>query len=298
MFENAFDFSPLSDLADWRVAVYLIVAAAILWIAKAVNQACAGYSLNDQLTKHDNKAVAVSFAGFLLSLCLVIHGILTAPASLKVLEADENAWLVDLGSTAAWAGIACVLLLISRVINDKILFPKFSNKKELVTDKNIGMGAAQAGSYIATALVIRAVLGGEESGSFISELGAAVVWFIVTQILLFVFCFIYQKSTSFDLHAEIERDNAAAGVALGGSLIAFGLLLEFFIRRYDGLGALVVWGIAAAALLMITRMVVDKLLLSGAKLDDEIRKDQNWGAALIEVSTAVGVALLIKGAFF
>lgn len=298
MFENVFDFSPLSDLADWRVAVYLIVAAAILWIAKAINQACAGYSLNDQLTKHDNKAVAVSFAGFLFSLCLVIHGILTAPASLKVLEADENAWLVDLGSTAAWAGIACVLLLISRVFNDKVLFPKFSNKKELVTDKNIGMGAAQAGSYIATALVIRAVLGDEESGSFAAELGAAVVWFVITQALLFVFCFIYQKCTRFDLHAEIERDNAAAGVALGGSLIAFGLLLEFFVKRYDSIGALVVWGIVAAVLLMIVRFVVDKILLSGAHLDDEIRNDQNWGAALIEVSTAVGVALLIQGAFF
>ncbi|MBK1855124.1 DUF350 domain-containing protein [Verrucomicrobiaceae bacterium 5K15] len=298
MFDNAFDFSPLSDLADWRVAVYLIVAAVILWLAKLVNQACAGYSLNDQLTKEDNKAVAVSFAGFLLSLCLVIHGILTAPASLKVLEADENAWLLDLGSTAVWSGIACILLLVSRVFNDKVLFPKFSNKKELVTDRNIGMGAAQAGSYIATALVIRAVLGDEESGTFVAELGAALVWFAITQALLFVFCFIYQKCTRFDLHAEIERDNAAAGVALGGSLVAFGLLLGFFVKSYDSLIALAIWGVVSAFLLIITRVVMDKLLLSGAHLDDEIHQDQNWGAALIEVSTAVGVSLLIQGAFF
>ena len=113
-----------------------------------------------------------------------------------------------------------------------------------------------------------------------------------------VFCFAYQKCTNFDLHKEIERDNPAAGVAVGGNLIAFGLLLEFFVQRYDSLAALVIWGIAIAILLIITRMIVDKLLLSGSRLDEEIRKDQNWGAALIEVSTAIGVSLLIQGAFF
>ncbi len=190
------------------------------------------------------------------------------------------------------------MLLIARLVNDKIIFPKFSNKKELVTDRNVGMGAAQAGSYIATALVIRAVLGDEESGSFFAELGTAVLWFILSQVLLLAFCFIYQKCTRFDLHAELERDNAAAGVALGGNLIAFGLLLEFFLTRYDSLLALAIWGIAAAVLLMIVRRIVDKLLLPGTQLDNEIRKDQNWGAALIEVASAIGISLLIQGAFF
>ena len=298
MFEHAFDLPPLTELADWRVAIYLLVAAAILWLAKLANQACAGYSIKEQLTERDNKAVAVSFAGFLLALCLVIHGILTAPVSINLIERSDDIWLSDLGNTAIWSAIACSMLLIARLVNDKIIFPKFSNKKELVTDRNVGMGAAQAGSYIATALVIRAVLGDEESGSFFGELGGAVLWFILSQVLLLAFCFIYQKCTRFDLHAELERDNAAAGVALGGNLIAFGLLLEFFLTRYDSLLALAIWGIAAAVLLMIVRRIVDKLLLPGTQLDNEIRKDQNWGAALIEVASAIGISLLIQGAFF
>ncbi len=58
------------------------------------------------------------------------------------------------------------------------------------------------------------------------------------------------------------------------------------------------WGIAAAVLLMIVRRIVDKILLPGTQLDNEIRKDQNWGAALIEVASAIGISLLIQGAFF
>ena len=298
MFENVFDLSPLIDVADWRVASYLVLAAVILLFAKILNQIFAGYSLNNQLTKQDNKAVAVSFAGFLFALYIVIHGILTTPANIHLLRSGGSPWLLDLASTTVWSTIACTLLLLARVINDKVIFPKFSNKKELITDQNIGMGATQAGSYIATALVIRAVLGDGGSVSFLPEVGTVILWFVTTQLLLLVFCFAYQKCTSFDLHKEIERDNPAAGVAVGGNLIAFGLLLEFFVQRYDSLAALVIWGIAIAILLIITRMIVDKLLLSGSRLDEEIRKDQNWGAALIEVSTAIGVSLLIQGAFF
>ena len=298
MFENALDLSPLSDLADWRAAIYLVLVTVILWLAKLTNQAFAGYSLNDQITKKDNKAVAVSFAGFLLSLCLVIHGILTAPHNIEPLEVGQSTLISELSSTAIWSAIACILLLVSRIFNDKVIFPKFSNKNELVTDKNIGMGAAQAGSYIATALVIRAILSDEDSHSFATELAATIVWFAITQALLFIFCFLYQKSTRFNLHAEIERDNAAAGVALGGNLIAFGLLLEFFVKSYDSLVALAIWGIAATFLLIIIRFILDKVLLTGGQLDQEIRQDQNWGAALIEVSMAVGVSLLIQGTLF
>ncbi len=298
MFENSLDLSPIRELADWRVAIYLAVAVLILWAAKLANQATAGYSMKEQLTDHDNKAVAVSFAGFILSLCLIIHGILTAPIGLNVALDQDQAWLTDLSNTVIWSAFGCALLLITRVINDKVLFPRFSNKKELVTDRNVGMGAAQAGSYLATALIIRSVLSDEESGSLAAEFGLALVWFIIAQVLLLLFSLFYQKTIRFNLHDELEKDNAAAGVAFSGNLIAFSLLLTFYLDSYDSLAGLAIWSIISALLLLVIRLIIGRLILSGSCLNDEIERDQNWGAALIETATVLGVALLIEGAFY
>jgi hypothetical protein len=49
--------------------------------------------------------------------------------------------------------------------------------------------------------------------------------------------------------------------------------------------------------LLASRYIVDKLMLPGALLDEEISIDQNWGAALLEGSIAVGIALLMVPAF-
>ena len=41
------------------------------------------------------------------------------------------------------------------------------------------------------------------------------------------------------------------------------------------------------------RVVVDHLVLPGDKLDIEIKRDRNWGAALIEGAVAVGIAFVL-----
>ncbi len=102
---------------------------------------------------------------------------------------------------------------------------------------------------------------------------------------------------NFQFHEELERDNAAVGVAFAGSLVSFGLLLSFYIHRCDGLLGLLLWAFISAVLLLIVRCLVDKLLLPSCKLDHEISEDANWGAAIIEVATSIGTALLITGAF-
>jgi hypothetical protein len=43
---------------------------------------------------------------------------------------------------------------------------------------------------------------------------------------------------------------------------------------------------------------MDKLILPGDLLDEEISKDQNWGAALIEGASSLVVAIIVNAAFF
>ncbi len=283
---------------DWRALLYLVIVMVLLLIGKKVNQCLAGYNLDHELTEKDNKAVAVSFAGYVFALCLVFHGVLISPSGLNVYETGWLGWMNDLINTFLWCGIGMVLLLLSRVVNDRFILPKFSNKKELIQDENVGLGAVQAGSYIATALVIRASLSGGEVGNFGEELLLSLVLFVVSQILLILCSFVYQWGTTFDIHAELESDNPAAGAALGGNLVGFGILLAFYVRSDVSLLGLFLWGCVSAILLAVARKLVDWLMLPYAKVDEEISVDRNWGAGLIEAVVAIGVALVLVGAFW
>ena len=281
----------LTEIYDWTAILYAVISILLLIGAKVLNQKWSGYNLDHQLTTEDNKAVAVSFAGFLLSLCLIINGVLTSPSESSSLGGD-------LLATVIWGSIASALLVLSRAINDKLILPKFSNRKELIEDRNIGIGAVQAGGYIATALIIRAVFMSESTSSLGSEVMLTLGWFIVTQALFLLFTFAYQKFISFDLHKELENDNIAVGISFGGSLVAFGILLSLYLSQYDHLLGLIIWAIVAMFLLKGIRLATDKLLLPKQSLDDELVKDQNWGAAIIEAVVSIGGALILTGSLY
>lgn len=295
MLENITNLEPLQELLDWRILVYLTVSALILLLAKLANQLLAGYKLNQQITQIDNKAIAVSFAGFTLSVCIIISGVLNSPSSAAI--GTPTWWITDVGSTALWGIIGAAMLLTTRWFNDKLVLPKFSTKKELLEDQNVGVGAAQAGTYITTALIIRSSIAGADQYGLAMEIALSLVWFSLSLALIFLFSKLYQKVVKFQFHEELERDNAAVGVAFAGSLVSFGLLLSFYIHRCDGLLGLLLWALISAVLLLIVRCLVDKLLLPSCKLDHEISEDANWGAAIIEVATSIGTALLITGSF-
>lgn len=291
MFDQLFDITSLTDLLDWRSFSYILLGGLLLTLFKYANGVLAGYCVNTELTEKDNKAVALSLSGFILGIFIVIHGVLANPSG------SDSTWLADIQSTTIWSSIGCLYLLIARVINDKLILPKFYNKKELIEDRNIGVGAVQAGSYIATALIIKATLTGPDTLSLGQEILLTFIWFTITQLLLVGFTFVYQMLIKYDLHEELRNDNSAAGVALAGNIVAFSLLLAFYIRTYDSILGLLLWSIISVILLFIVRIIVDKALLPKQQLSEEIAKDRNWGAATIEAITAIGAALIISSSF-
>ena len=271
-----------------EAVMYLFVILIIFYVGKKVYDLLIPFDLKEQLTGVDNKAVAVAFAGYMFALGIVLWGVLSG-------EAVRN-FYGDLVDTVIWGAIGIVLLQIARVINDNILLSRFDNIKELVEDKNIGTGAVEAGTYIGSALLIRAIISGESEGFLVDIIGT-LIFFVCGQLAFILFGMLYQKVTRFDLHAEIEQDNASAGVAFGMTLVAIGILLAGFIETSDSLLGFAVWFVICAILLVIFRYLIDKIILPGRLLDEEISKDRNWGAAMVEGGMAIMVALLITAAF-
>ena len=297
MLTDLFDLSLFSEIADWRVFCYIILALLILFIGKLINSKLSDYDLNKELTENDNKAIAISFSGFLLALCIVISGVLFSPSTVDYFDESASPFLQDIKMTVIWSAVGLALLLISRILCDKLMLPSFSNKVELVRDRNVGVGFVQAGSYISTAMVLRASLMSPVDASLLEDIGLTVIWFIVSQLLIILYSIVYQKTTKHDIHQDLKNDNAAVGVALAGNIVAFGILLSFFIGTYDSILGLIIWALLAIIMLAIVRFVVDKLILPNHSLSKELSEDRNWGAAAIEAITAIGTAMIITGAF-
>jgi uncharacterized membrane protein YjfL (UPF0719 family) len=158
------------------------------------------------------------------------------------------------------------------------------------------MGAIQFGSYIGTAFILQAIIAGDSEGLF-SDLYGTVIFFIIGQLGFLVFSIIYQKITAYDLHDEIEKDNIAAGVSFGATLVAIGILMSHSIMITNSIPAFFVWFVNGMVLIIISRFIVDKIILPRHRLDDEIRIDRNWGVALIEGGSAIILALLINASF-
>jgi uncharacterized membrane protein YjfL (UPF0719 family) len=297
------DFFGIEDataLLDPSSFVFLALSILILWIGKMVNDFCTPYSLGEELTSKDNKAIAVSFSGYMLAISIILWGVLRQDipvADLENVNPGKQLFLRDIGATLLWSLFGIALLQIARIINDKVLLRRFSNVKELVEDQNIGTGAVQAGAYIGSAFMIQAATYGETSGSLVRDILVTLAYFVVSQLAFILFAMVYQKLSAYDLHDEIERDNAAAGLGFGITLSAVGIILSSYIVSSSSILGLALWFVICVFLLSVCRFAIDRFILPGSPLDDEISKDRNWGAALIEGAAAIGLALILSTLF-
>lgn len=260
------------------IAAYVFLFLFVLVIAKLINEWVTPYNIDEQLVKQDNLALSVSFAGYFCAVVTVFIGAITGP---------ETNFVNDLIMVGTYSFAGIILLNVSRIINDKLILYRFKNVKEIIDDQNTGTGAVQFGSYLASGFIIAGAIHGEGGGPI-----TALTFFALGQLVLIIFGRVYSLITPYDFHDEIEKDNVAAGVAFGGGLTAIGIVLMKavsgnFVSWSYNLGIFLVNTVVVIALLPLIRIFFDKIILPGAKLDDEIVEDQNIGAAVLESVTLI-----------
>ena len=267
--------------------IYLVAVFFLFFVGKfTYDKLNRKFVLQEELLQKDNFAVAVALVGYYLGLVFAVGGILNGPSTY---------WLDDLLDILFYGIVSIVLLNLSAYINDKIILYKFDSTKEIIEDRNVGTGVIQAANHIAVGLIIYGAISGQ-GGDLIT---AGVFW-VLGQVVLIVASLIYNLITPFDVHAEIEKDNVAVGVAFAGMLIALGNVIRIgltgdFISWQVNLtqfGSFVVFGLI---LLPVLRLVTDKLLLPGARLTAELvhQKTPNVGAGAIEAFSYIAASFLL-----
>lgn len=279
----------------------------VLVLAKVAKDFMTPYKVDEQLTGKDNPALGLSMTGYYLGVVIVFLGVLQDSG-----EGQESyriaAYGADLLEVFLYSLGGIVLLNLSRVVVDKVILTRFSTHKEIIEDRNTGTGAVECANYVASGLIIAGALNGDimlDSPEYLESgipwwLGAwtAGAFFILGEAGLFLFTWVYQRFTKYDIHDEIEKDNVAAGVALGGNMVAIAIILlkglkGDFVGWPENVSTFAVYAVAGCILLFLVRWVADRVMLPGATFDEEIARDRNINAAWIESALVIGAACII-----
>ena len=266
-------------------AAFVVLYLLLFLFAKWFKDFLTPYKINDELAVNDNLAIALSMCGYYFATVAIFVGALTGPS---------QGLLNDVVQVGGYSLLGLLFLNTSRFINDKLILKTFSNAKQLSQEQNIAVGAIQFGTYIATGLIAASAVMGSGGGVL-----TAVVFFLLGQVSLLLFSYLYDFITPYSIHEAIGEGNVAVGAAMGGTLIALGIIVSNgvagnVISWQENLVNLAMVNAVAFAFLPTVRLVMDKLVLPGADLSEEIVKDKNVGAGLLEATVAISFSIVLR----
>ncbi len=287
-FINTLEFFP-------RGLVYVGLGLVILVLAKFSRDLVTRYRLDQEVVEKSNLAVAVGLSGYFLGVVLVFLGAVYQPFSPLVGDAlgFNRVFAEDVLRVFLYSLAGIVALNLASFVMDRLVLYKFSVRKEMVEDQNVGTGAVEFGMNVAIGLIIAGAISGEGGGP---ETSLAFVG--MGLVVLIVFALFYELTTPFSIHEEIEKDNAAVGIALGGNLIAMGIVVlkavfGDFPGWGEGIAEFLTFAVLGFVLLYVLRLLIDKLLLPTIKISNELAEGRNVGVAFVEGSVVIGSSLIL-----
>ena len=304
-----------------RGLVFVGEGLIVLALAKfAKNLATRHYRAEEDVAVKENLAAALRLSGYFIAIILIFLGALWQPASAgwaslsDVFKTDGFGFNRELGDRALWTFLyslgGIVALNLVRVFFDRLILYKFQLEKVVMEDGSVGAGAAEFGMYVATGLLIAGAVAGDSNTVIVPPLGGntgygeldavlvSLAFFGMGLALLTAFALFYQFTAPFNIHDEIKRDNPAAGIALGGNLIAIGMVtfkavFGSFFGWGESIASFLTFGVLGFALLYVTRALMALALLPTVRIAQAISSGRSMGVALVESAVVIASALVL-----
>ena len=270
--------------AGWTL-VFAVEAFLLLYIARwAYTAVYHRIDLKEELFGRNNPAAAVAFSGYLFGIVIALGG---------VLGGVSTGWQDALVGIAVYGLISIVLMLVAAFVCDKVLLTGFDNTKEIAVDRNVGAAFVEAGIHIANGLVLLRINQG--TGPWWSGL----VFWVMVQAVLVLAGWLYEVATSHGVKSQIERDNAAVGLAFAGALVGLGNILSLagggdFTGWNESLRFFALDAVFGLVFLYLVKVLSARLLVSGTNLaEEQLEEEPNIGAGLIEAFGYVGGSFMV-----
>ena len=298
--EMQFGSRPVGQIIG-QIALQIALIFALLLLGRYIYDWITPFSLKEVLTTRDNKALALSFAGYLIGLCIVLVGVYNSPSPTLELPYWKSL-LYSFSDTFFWGALAICLLLLAQVANDRWILSRLRNYEQIVEQQNLAAAIVESASYIASAILIYGVMQGTTK-NFLLEIILTVFYFALGQMAMVfyskIFVIIQAKNKTFawNFQSEIIEQNPAAAVCFAASLISFSLLLSFYIANFFSFYGLLLMLLFSMAWVSLLHWAIDKCFFPSVSLAKEISRDRNWGAALIAGALLIGFSLLGTSVF-
>jgi uncharacterized membrane protein YjfL (UPF0719 family) len=238
-----------------------VAALLVLVFAKLALEWALRLPIDEALFEADNPAVALVAGGYYAGVAAVLWA---------ALRGQEATWVADLASTAHYGAWGTVLLALATRFAGPVLLPGFHVADELVRDRNAGTGVAVGAALLASGLIVAGAMQGQAPGGLVIGLASTTGAFLLGQGSLAVLTRVYGRFVGFDAHAEIERDNVAAGCALAGGLVGNGILLAWGVsgdldpkRLVASVGPVALAVVLGVLLLPVLRLLVTRVFFAG-----------------------------------
>ncbi|MBF0238041.1 MAG: DUF350 domain-containing protein [SAR324 cluster bacterium] len=147
-----------------HVIIYFSIGLLALMIGRKFFAWMVAYDLNYETSENDNNAVSIAEAGFYIGLAIIINASVTGDinTSLFPFLDEENPvfWKVisaELIMTTIYYFIGLACLGFGRKGIHKII--PYDMDKEILKDRNLGVGILEASFYIAMSIIIHGILG-------------------------------------------------------------------------------------------------------------------------------------------
>lgn len=279
------------------VVDFVILFALLVLVRQIFGRAAGGVNTTHELSEKDNHAFGISLAGATVALSIVFAGVASGDVATTLMV--EAAFVLGYGI------LGIVFLLCTRLIFDKISFPK-TNLKLLIAEGNVAAGILDAGNMIASATVIFGVFAWS-GGDWLTSIGLVIGMFLITQLLLVIASRyrvgLFAKRNEGKAFCDaIEENNSALAIRFAGFQIGIALAISvsgmfaIFSEDVSTLISVGVWVIVAVILLIgatFLTAVIEKVVLYGIPVAREVDQEQNYGVATVEAGAYIGLGLLL-----
>ncbi len=270
-------------------AVYCIITFCFIYIAKVIaDRRTVRFDDDHEIEEKSNAAVGFRRAGLYLAFAVALAG---------SLRGRSLGFMTDILWLLVDSALITLFLFACREINDRVMLPNINNDDE-AQKGNVAVGLVEFGMYLATGLILNGAFFGE-SADMVIGIVSALAFFALGQVVLLACGLCYEMILSFDIKAEIAKGNAAAGLALGGMLVALGIILRNSVSGpfVGWVPDLVSFGMSAAfgiLMLLIFKKFTDIFLLPGAELSVEVARDHNVAALALTEGVVIAIAVVVS----
>ena len=275
--------------------IYVALGLVVLALAKLARDVVTRHPIDEEIVAKGNLAETLRLCGYLLGVILVFLGAVYQPLAATLGGGDALVFDREFGLEVLrvfiYSLVGVVALNLVRLLLDKAVLYQFAVEKEIIEEQNVGTGAAGLGMNVAAGLLIAGAIFGD--GAWYVSLA----FFGMGLVVLVLFALFYELTTPFNIHDQIEGNNAAVGIAFGGNLIAIGLvtlkaLAGSFLTWQQGITDFVIFAVAGFILLYALRLLVDLILLPRSKVSEQLAAG-NTGVALVESTVVISAALVL-----